>query len=153
MLLPGITYTADLDGDKVPETIRISKDSLTITDGKVAYHSRDKWKIVQACLGDTDHDGLPEIVTLLDDSEGRHVGLFAYFGGSYRERIVTSEITPRPVELEIVSLNLTGNPKDTVLTNLGGDFIVLTQEPAPGQTEPTLTVLRWNGFGFTPVTP
>ena len=44
--------------------------------------------MVEALLGDTDRNGLPEVVTLLDP-DGRHLGLFAYFGGEYRERLVT----------------------------------------------------------------
>ena len=90
---PGTTYSADLDGDGACEQILIdgTPASLTITDGDVVYHSRDKWQVVEACLGDTDRDGLPEVVTLLDADDGRHLGLFAYFGGEYRERLVTSE--------------------------------------------------------------
>ncbi len=152
-LSPGITYLADLDGDASPERIFVDRagGSLTITDGKVVYHSRNKWHVVTASLGDTDHDGLPEVVTLLDDQEGRHIGLFAYFGGKYRERLVTSELTPRPLTFEIVSLNTRVNEGDQTTSAPGGDAILLTLEPAPGQTAKRTVLYRWNGFGFTAV--
>ena len=154
-LLPGVTYSADLDGDKTAETLTIDKKhgGLTIKDGKVVYHSRTKWTIVEACLGDTDHSGLLEVVTLVDDTDGRHVGLFAYFGGEYRERLVTSEITPKPLEIDIVHLNLSGKPGDKPADDVGGDFIFVTQEPPASQTQPLTSVWRWNGFSFTQVNP
>ena len=152
-LAPGITYLADLDGDASPERILLDKagGSLTITDGQVVYHSRDKWHVVEARLGDTDHDGLLEVVTLLDDSEGRHIGLFAYFGGKYRERLVTSEQIPRPLSFEIVSLNTRVSAGDQSTSASGRDAILLTLEPAPGQTASRTVLYRWNGFGFTAV--
>jgi hypothetical protein len=102
-LVPEITYTDRFDGDGISETVLIESDpaSLTIEDGSTVYHSRDKWHIVEAFLGDTDHNGLPEVVTLLDAEDGRHLGLFAYFGGDYRERFVTSALTPRPLSLQV----------------------------------------------------
>lgn len=143
-LTPGVTYSADLDGDRPPEQIVIdaATGSLTITDGGVLYRSRERWHVVEASLGDTDRDGLLEVVTLLDDEEGRHLGLFAYFGGEYRERLVTSELTPRPLSLRVDG--------DGTVT---GDLVILTVEPAPGQTEPQTIVCRWNGFGFTVIEP
>ncbi|OFW68419.1 MAG: hypothetical protein A2Y74_05005 [Actinobacteria bacterium RBG_13_63_9] len=151
-LTPDETFAADLDGDGASEQILIDKttSSLSISDGNVAYHSRAKWRVADACVGDTDHNGLPEVVTLLDSEEGRHIGLFAYFGGDYRERLVTSEITPRPLALEVVNFEeALEDPK--ILTTLIGDMILLTQEPGPGRTGLQTTLLRWNGFGFTRV--
>ena len=118
--------------------------SLTITDGHVVYHSRERWHVVEARLGDTDRDSLLEVVALLDDDEGRHLGLFAYFGGQYRERLVTSELTPRPLSFEVV-------PDDQSPSGVAGDLVVLTVEPAPGQTEVSTVLCRWNGFGYTAV--
>jgi len=147
MILPGATYSADLDGDEAAELISVdeSDGSLTITDGETVYESRERWTVVTATVGDTDRDGLLEIVTLLDDEEGRHLGLIAIFGGSYRERLVTSEIVPPPVALEIVRRGSQDNP---AAAEGGGDVIVLTQETGG---EPAQTVLRWNGFSFTAV--
>lgn len=114
------TYTADLDGDGSNEAIRIDEAtaSLTITDGDTVYHSRNKWRVVDAALGDTDRNGLLEVVTLLDSDDGRHLGLFAYFGGEYRERLVTAGLTPLPLSLRV----------------LPGDLLELTEElpPRPG---------------------
>lgn len=136
-LEPGTTYSADLDGDGAGERILVdgAPASLTIRDGDDIYETRDRWQIVEAHLGDTDRDGLPEVVALVDDEQGRHLGLFAYFGGEYRERLVTDEITPRPVALEVVES--------------GPNMILLTLEPAAGQTATQTVLCRWNGFGFT----
>ncbi len=152
-LTPDTTYTADLDGDGASEQILIDGTlaSLTITDGDVVYHSRDKWQVVDAWLGDTDHDGLLEVVTLLDDDDGRHIGLFANWGGEYRERLVTSELTPRPLSLEVCNSQKMGDagPLDAP----DGDLLLVTVEPAPGQSETRTILYRWNGFGFTAIGP
>lgn len=133
------TYAADLDGDGSRESIRVDGGtaSLTITDGDTVYHSRAKWRLLEAALGDTDHNGLLEVVTLLDSDDGRHLGLFAYFGGEYRERLVTSELTPRPLSLRV----------------LPGDLLELTEELPPGQAGTRTVLYRWNGFGFTAMDP
>jgi hypothetical protein len=138
-LEPGTTYSADLDGDGADEQILIhgAPASLSISDGDSTYESRDRWHVVAASLGDTDRDGLLEVVTLVDDEQGRHLGLFACFGGEYRERLVTDEITPRPVALEVVG------------SDSAGDLVLLTVEPPAGQTGTQTVLCRWNGFGFT----
>lgn len=136
-LEPGTTYSVDLDDDPAAELILIDGDpaSLTLTDGDVSYRSREKWRVIEAHLGDTDHDGLPEVVALLEADDGRHIGLFSYFGGSYRERFVSSALVPRPLSLRISSKEATE------------DVIVVSEEPRGRQTETTV-VYRWNGFGF-----
>ncbi|MBN1320689.1 MAG: hypothetical protein JXA87_07610 [Thermoleophilia bacterium] len=146
----GTTYSADLDGDGSSERVIIDGTpvSLTITDGDTVYRSRDTWQVVEACLGDTDHNGMLEVVALLDSAEGRHLGLFAHFGGEYRERLVTSELDPRPLSLEIVTPDKApagsgGSPAAT------GDLVSLTLEPTPGQSVQQTVLCRWNGFGFT----
>jgi hypothetical protein len=154
MLVPGTVYSADLDADGAPELILIdpAARALSLTDGDTVYHSRDKWQVVEASLGDTDHDGLLEVVTLLDDQEGRHLGLFAYFGGEYRERLVTSELSPRPVSLRVVSADQVAWGATNADVS-SGHLVVLTVEPAPGQTEVQTIPYRWNGFGFTRIQP
>jgi hypothetical protein len=141
-LTPGTPAAADLDGDGSPEQILVSATdfSLSITDGSVVYHSRDKWRFAQSLLADTDRDGLTEVVALLDSQDGRHLGLFAYYGGEYRERLVTQEMTPAPISIEVVDY-------------AQGDAIVLLQQPRAGQTAPQRILLRWNGFGFTRIQP
>ena len=83
-------------------------------------------------FGDLDHDGLPEVVTLVDDEEGRHIGLFAYFGGEYRERIVTSEIVPAPAVLAVCDGEHPGVYEDLLPADLHGDVIVLSWAPDAG---------------------
>jgi hypothetical protein len=137
-LAPGVAYSTDMDRDGTPELVIVDRlgGSLTITDGKVTYHSREKWRVASASLGDVDGDGFPEVITLLDDEEGRHIGLFAYFGGQYRERLVTSELTPRPISLTVVD-----GPS-------GHDALAVDLEPSPGENAPAHAIFRWNGFGF-----
>jgi len=147
-LSPGVRYTLDLDGDDVVETLALDDGRLTITDGDIVYHSRPKWHVVCASVGDTDHDGLTEVVTLLDDESGRHIGLFACFGGQYRERLVTSELTPRPLSLRIVD-SLEAPGVSDLRTTFTGDVIILTEAPAGEQGTAQEIVYRWNGFGFT----
>jgi hypothetical protein len=134
-LVPGEPAHADLDGDGGLEEILVDAAdcSLYIGDGPLSYRNRAKWRVFQAVLGDTDHNGLTEVVTLLDSAEGRHLGLFAYFGGEYRERLVTQEIIPSPLAIEI--------------TDHGE--VILVQPPTSGETAAERTLLRWNGFGFT----
>ncbi len=127
---------ADLDGDGVDETAWLGRGAgaIMIADGPHTYSARTKWAVVQAIVADTDHDGLPEVVALVEDEEGRHVGLFAWRHDRYRERLVTSELVPAPTEMEIYH-----DPA------LGGDVIRLFGEAGRGIT------YRWNGFGFTAV--
>jgi len=136
-LEPGTTYSADLDDDGALELMLFDGDagSLILTDGEVIYRSRDKWRVIEAHLGDADQDRLPEVVVLLDADDGRHIGLIAYFGGEYRERFVSSALVPRPVSLSISK------------ADGAEDVVVVTEEPAPGGTG-TSVVYRWNGFGF-----
>jgi hypothetical protein len=146
----------DLDGDEVLETVLIAGDegSLIITDAEIVYRSRDRWRVVQAFLGDTNGDGRPEVVALLDADDGRHLGLFAYFAGEYRERLVTKEISPAPAALEVVDrAEVLGEGGPIAADSAGGfgDIVVLLQEPAPGESEGGRVLLRWNGFSFTRV--
>ncbi|MCX8033606.1 MAG: hypothetical protein N3B14_09555 [Thermoleophilia bacterium] len=145
----GVTYKVNLDLDPNPETVLVSQfhGSLTITDGSFTYHSREKWHIAEAWIGDTDHDGVAEIVTLLDADDGRHLGLFAYFGGEYRERLVTQALSPEPYSLTVVPRPL----------KEGGDLLLLVEKvkrdlDGTGETYSLVaTFYRWNGFGFTAV--
>ncbi len=156
-LVPGRVAQADLDGDGSVEQVEIDPgdDSLTISDGSVFYRSRDKWTVVQATLSDTDGDGVTEVVALLDSDKGRHIGVFAYHGEAYRERLVTQALDPAPLRLEIV----TGVPAGGGAGREWGadgatrrsDLLVLIQPPAAEGGTPQRTLLRWNGFGYTRV--
>jgi hypothetical protein len=138
-LIPGVAVFADLDGDGATEQILMDGTTrrLTISDRATVYHSREKWRVLEASLGDTDRNGLLEVATLLDAADGRHLGLFAYVGGEYRERLVTSVLQPRPLSLRVIADGL----------------IVLTEGADPGQTGVQTTTYRWNGFGFTALDP
>jgi len=128
-----------------------SAQRLTITDGSLSYHSRDKWRVLAAALGDTDGNSLPEVVVLLEATDGRHVGLLGYSSsgdeGRYRELLVTSALKPRPLALRVVPARSTP-----------GDLLVLTEEVSSGSSagagsSVTDMAYRWNGFGFTALGP
>ncbi|MFH0915613.1 MAG: hypothetical protein V1912_04110 [bacterium] len=145
-LSPGVIVSADLDGDGATEEVLVDATTrrLTISDGAIVYQSRDKWRMIESYLGDTDRNGLLEVAALLEADDGRHLGLFAYVGGEYRERLVTSVLTPRPLSLRVL-------PDSSGASAGAGDLLVLTEEPAPGQTGVQTVTYRWNGFGFTAV--
>lgn len=126
----------DLDGDGADETVWLGRGpgAVWIVDGQTTYRARDIWQVRAATLGDTDRDGLPEVVALLEDSEGLHVGLFAWRRDRYRERLVTSPIVPRPTSLRV--------RYDAASR---GDVIDL------GEGTAAVSTYRWNGFGFTGV--
>jgi hypothetical protein len=142
-LQPGIMVSIDLDGDGTRENVLFDGSSagLSISDGPDAYHSREQWRVIAASLADSDGNGLPEIVALLDDPDGRHLGLFGYAadqsGGKYRELIVTAELRPKPMTLRVV---VAGS------CSPDGDRLVLTEQTFGRTGE---TTYRWNGFGFT----
>jgi hypothetical protein len=154
-LQAGLAVSIDLDGDGTAEVVLIDGKTrrLTITDGSLLYQSREKWRVVAACLGDTDGNGLPEVLTLLDSSAGRHLGLFGYSpsegGGEYRERLVTAVLRPKPLALKVMVAGSTGSTGEAA----AGDLLVLTEEKDPGATGTAAgsksTTYRWNGFGFT----
>jgi hypothetical protein len=155
-LIANQATAVDLDGDGALETVLLAGDDdvLIITDAEVVYRSRGRWQVVQACLGDTNGDGRPEVVALLDADDGRHLGLFAFFAGEYRERLVTRKISPPPAMLEVVERAAAAQDGGSAAAHGAagaGDLVVLRQEPGPGETEGTPLVLRWNGFSFTRV--
>ncbi len=143
-----IALSADLDGDGVAEQVLVEGVSrrLIIGDGENVYRSREKWQVAEAFLGDTDGNALLEVVTLLDDVDGRHLGLFAYMGDEYRERLVTSVLSPRPLSLLVVT------DRDAA-GSAAGDLIVLTEESDSSESGVQSTTYRWNGFGFTALRP
>lgn len=132
---PGSTRTIDLDGDGALETVELGRGhgGISIVDGDVSYRSRPKWSVVAAELGDTDHNGVPEVVALLDGPDGRHLALIGRHAGRYHERLVSSALLPVPTGMNV-------HPD----ADLGGDVIDLEMGGRLGTR-----TYRWNGFGFT----
>ena len=144
---PGVLESVDLDGDGALETVRLGRgrQGVVITDGPVTYTSRQKWRVVASALGDTDGNGLPEVVALLDGPDGRHLGLIAWFAGRYAERMVSAPLTPAPLRMRLLA-NRSG----------GGMLVELTERiEATWEGRETArvvnTVYRWNGFGYVAV--
>lgn len=150
MIRTGVTVLVDLDGDKTCEEILVDAYTrrLTITDGSIVYRSRELWRLGDTSLGDTDQNGLLEVVALLDAEDGRHLGLFAYYGGEYRERLVTDVLKPRPLSLRVLAGVAMGEC-DRGIQATRGDLVVLDEEPRADAAAIRFTVYRWNGFGFT----
>jgi hypothetical protein len=158
-LRPGVAVSIDLDGDGTAENVLVEDraERLTITDGSTVYRSREKWHVAAACLGDTDGNGLPEVVTLLDASDGRHLGLFGYSpdgdDGEYRERLVTGVLQPRPLAIRVTTVGETVGEPNGADGTAGGDLLVITEQTASGGSDSSShakdTTYRWNGFGFT----
>jgi len=158
-LHPGVAISIDLDGDGTAEKVLIESQSgrLTITDDSTIYHSRQKWRVAAACLGDTDNNGLPEVLALLDASDGRHLGLFGYSSdgdlAKYRERLVTGVLRPKPLAMKVLTVGEAAGESGGSDGSTSGDILVLTEEIDSGlsgaSTGSRDTTYRWNGFGFT----
>jgi hypothetical protein len=131
------THEIDLDADGALENVELGRGSggINIVDGDVSYRSRPKWSVVAADLGDTDHNGLPEVVALLDGPDGRHLALIGWHAGRYHERLVSSALRPTPTGMTV-----------HFVAALGGDAIDLQLGGRLGER-----TYRWNGFGFTDV--
>jgi hypothetical protein len=137
-LVPGEPFEVDLDADGDMEQVLLDPagHTLLIDDGPDSYRTRDRWQVIQAALADLDRNGLTEVVALLDSQTGRHIGLFAFFGGTYRERLVGRPVDPAPVSFKVV-------------TDEDGDLLELTLPPLDDSRPSQTVLLRWNGFGFT----
>ena len=129
------THQIDLDGDGALESVDLGRGQggIAIVDADVSYRSRPKWSVVAADLGDTDHNGLPEVVALLDRPDGRHLALIGWHAGRYHERLVSSALRPTPKGMRVH--RVLGLGGDVIDLDLGGRLGVRTY--------------RWNGFGFT----
>jgi len=127
----------DLDGDGDLEKVELGRGhgGINIVDGDVSYRSRAKWSVAAADLGDTDHNGLPEVVALLDGPDGRHLALIGRHAGRYHERLVSSALRPAPKSMRVHRV-----------AGLGGDVIDLEMGGRLGTR-----TYRWNGFGFNDV--
>jgi hypothetical protein len=143
--------SVDLDGDGTAETIGLGhgRGGVSIEDGVLSYTSRDKWQVVATAIGDTDGNGLPEIVALLDGPDGRHIGLFAWFGGRYRERMVSAALSPAPVSLRLLAVPA-GSREQGSLVELRERLPEVRFGEAPRYVT---TLYRWNGFGYAAVNP
>ena len=144
---PGVLESVDLDGDRVPETVWLGqgRQGVVITDGSVTYTSREKWRVVAAAVGDTDGNGLPEVVALLDGPDGRHLGLIAWFAGRYAERMVSAPLSPTPLRLRLLPVGTGGG----MLVELTERIEAANRDGEAGRA--VNTIYRWNGFGYVAV--
>ena len=90
----------DLDGTACPSrscwtAAPEASPSSTATSATAAGPSGG-WS--RRSIGDTDHNGIPEVVALLDGPDGRHLALIGRHAGLYHERLVSSALRPVPEE-------------------------------------------------------
>jgi hypothetical protein len=170
---PGITSIipvtqADLDGNGSLETLSLTGGKLSIFSGsETVWQSPHAWQIVQAAIGDLNHDNEPEVTLLLwrpfsswpvdqwlpnggriakfHNSQGQscHIILIGWVLGSYRELWAGSAMVDPIKSFAIADLN--GN-KNQELVALESRYTDPRSAPAR-----TLKVWEWNGFGFTVV--
>jgi hypothetical protein len=156
--------SADLDGDGKDECIRIDEGTAQITDcsGSAFWQSSKDWQVKQAFLADLNRDGRLEAALLVwrtfdtwpidrfvpsggrikdfHDRRGMscHLILIGWDGAEYKEVWAGSALI-RPVE-QLAAIDLDGDGWQE-LAALQGEY----DSPVPGGS---LTVWRWDGFGF-----
>lgn len=157
--------SADLNGDGKPECLVLRSGQLLITDchGSELWRSPQGWQVKEAQISDLNRDGKPEVTLLVwrpfqpwpidkflpsggriknfHDRSGMscHVILIGWVRGGYNEVWAGSALI-RPVS-QLHAIDLNGNGWQE-LVSLEGQY---DQEGKGG----TLTVWKWNGFGFT----
>ena len=134
-------HDLDLDGDGENERVTLApgRGGIVIVDGATTYRSREKWTVIQAAIGDSDRDGNPEVVALLEEPRGRRLGLIGWHAGRYHERLVSSLLIPKPL-----AITIRDDPAH------GGTVVIVLEDPTVSG-EGATTTYRWNGFGFTAV--
>ena len=157
---------ADLNGDGTYEEIRLADGRVELLQGpEVLWASPESWQVQSASLADLNRDGQMELALLVwrpwqpwpvdrvlpiggriagfqnADGMSCHLILIGWRGQAFGERWAGSALAD-PLT-EIVAADLDGDGR-IELAALEGSY----QDP-PGSPARSLTVWRWNGFGFT----
>jgi len=156
----------DFDGDGIMETLELHNRWAAIMSGnQMRWQSPDEWNVLEAGLGDLNHDGLVEAVLLVwrpfkpwpvdhwlpsggrikdfhnDKGDSCHIILIGWSRGMFRERWAGSALA-EPVK-SFVLTDLTQDGKDELIT------VETTYAAQPDDTANALKVWEWNGFGFS----
>jgi poly-gamma-glutamate synthesis protein (capsule biosynthesis protein) len=133
---------ADLDADGAYEAIQLEGGRLTIRqDEEVVWTSPESWQVVDAALGDPDHDGRQDLVAIFwkADAAGilrSHPFLIRSQGGRYEEVWGGSAVSEPILEVEVGDVDGDGLDELAIL------------EQAQGNMQ-SLSIWRWHGWGFS----
>ncbi len=159
---------ADLNGDGLPETLRLADGHLAILSGtQVVWQSPEAWRVAQAAFTDLNRDGATEAALLVwrpfrpwlvdawlphgghiaefHDAEGQscHLILIGWKSGRYRELWAGSALAEPIRAFAAADLNADGKEELVALEAAYDD-------PASVAAS-RLKVWEWNGFGFSAV--
>jgi hypothetical protein len=156
----------DFDRDGTVETIELQDGQASIMSGnQLRWQSPKEWKVLQASLGDLNHDGSLEAVLLVRrpfkpwpvdrwlpsggrislfhnaQGESCHIILIGWNRGMFRERWAGSALAEPVKSFTVADLNLDGKAE---LITLDSTYAARDADPAN-----VLKVWEWNGFGFS----
>jgi len=159
---------ADLNGDGLPETLRLADSRLAILSGMQAvWQSPESWRVAQAAFTDLNRDGTPEVTLLVwrpfrpwpvdawlphggrisefHDAEGQscHLILIGWKRGIYRELWAGSALAEPLRTFAAADLDADGKEELAALEAAYDD--------PPSGAASRLKVWEWNGFGFSAV--
>jgi len=159
---------ADLNGDGLPETLRLADSRLAILSGMQAvWQSPESWRVAQAAFTDLNRDGTPEVTLLVwrpfrpwpvdawlphggrisefHDAEGQscHLILIGWKRGIYRELWAGSALA-EPLRT-FAAADLDADSKEELAA------LEAAYDDPPSGAASRLKVWEWNGFGFSAV--
>lgn len=134
----------DLTGDGDPETVRLEGGRLSLAGGGGPdWSSPPEWQVIDLAGGDPNHDGRQELVLGLrkPDRLGivlTHPFVLGYRQGEYRLLWGGSAASEPILEIELADVDGEGKQ----------ELVVLEEHPAV-EAGRTVSVWRWNGWGFS----
>ena len=163
-----IPEQADLNGDGLPEKLRLADGYLVILSGtQAAWQSPGSWRVAQAAFTDLNRDGTPEVTMLVwrpfrpwpvdawlphggriagfHDAEGQscHLILIGWKLGKYRELWAGSALAEPVRAFAAADYNADGKEELAALE--------VAYDDPPSAAASSLKVWEWNGFGFSAV--
>jgi hypothetical protein len=160
------TRTADMNGDGIPEEIRLEDGQVGLQQaGSLLWSSPNDWQVQSASLADLNLDGEMELVLLvwrpwqpwpvdrvlpyggrIADFQNEaglscHLILIGWRGQAFGERWAGSALADPLTRFTAADLDGDGQEE---LAALEGNYA----DP-PGGPARSLTIWKWNGFGFT----
>jgi len=159
---------ADLNGDGLPETLRLADGHLAILSGTQAvWQSPESWRVAQAAFTDLNRDERPEVTLLVwrpfrpwpvdawlphggrisefHDADGQscHLILIGWKQGIYRELWAGSALAEPLRAFAAADLDADGKEELAALE--------AAYDNPPSAAASKLKVWEWNGFGFSAV--
>jgi poly-gamma-glutamate capsule biosynthesis protein CapA/YwtB (metallophosphatase superfamily) len=138
----------DMTGDGIPERITLGKGTLRVFKGdQEVYASHPSWQVVDASVGDPNHDGRFEALLLLwkQDQPGApvttHPFILGHRNGEYKV-IWGGSATTAWVQAVAVG-DVDGDSLDELVT------VERDPDALPCDQRYRIVVMKWNGWGFT----